>query len=77
MARFTLPRDLYHGKGALEALKSLKGERAMVCTGGGSMKRFEYLDLHSCLLEVVAYAVKETELLHRSAAGANHCALTL
>ena len=24
MARFTLPRDLYHGKGALEALKTLK-----------------------------------------------------
>ena len=22
MARFTLPRDLYHGKGALEALKT-------------------------------------------------------
>ena len=37
MARFTLPRDLYHGKGALEALKSLKGSRAMVCVGGGSM----------------------------------------
>ena len=24
MVRFTLPRDLYHGKGALEALKTLK-----------------------------------------------------
>ena len=44
MARFTLPRDLYHGKGALEALKSLKGSRAMVCTGGGSMKKFGFLD---------------------------------
>ena len=30
MARFTLPRDLYHGKGSLEALKNLKGTRAMV-----------------------------------------------
>ena len=38
MARFTLPRDLYHGKGALEALKTFKGKRAMVCVGGGSMK---------------------------------------
>ena len=27
MARFTLPRDLYHGKGSLEELKNLKGER--------------------------------------------------
>ena len=30
MARFTLPRDLYHGKGALDALKDLKGKRAIV-----------------------------------------------
>ena len=28
MARFTLPRDLYHGKGALEALKTLKGKKS-------------------------------------------------
>ena len=44
MARFTLPRDLYHGKGALDALKDLKGSRAMVVVGGGSMKRFGFLD---------------------------------
>ena len=44
MARFTLPRDLYHGKGSLEVLKTLKGERAMVCVGGGSMKKFGFLD---------------------------------
>ena len=37
MARFTLPRDLYHGKGALEALKSFTGKKAMICVGGGSM----------------------------------------
>lgn len=36
MARFTLPRDLYHGKGALEVLKTLSGKRAMVCVGGSS-----------------------------------------
>ena len=28
MARFTLPRDLYHGKGALEAAKFLAGRPA-------------------------------------------------
>lgn len=44
MARFTLPRDVYHGKGALEALKSFKGKKAIVCVGGGSMKRFGFLD---------------------------------
>ena len=49
MARFTLPRDLYHGEGALEALKTFQGKRAMVCVGGGSMKRFGFLD------KVVAY----------------------
>ena len=44
MARFTLPRDLYHGKGSLEALKSFDGKRAMVCVGGGSMQKFGFLD---------------------------------
>ncbi len=44
MARFTLPRDLYHGKGTLETLKTLDGKRAMICVGGGSMKRFGFLD---------------------------------
>ncbi len=44
MARFTLPRDLYHGKGSLDALKELKGKKAIVVTGGGSMKRFGFLD---------------------------------
>ena len=44
MARFTLPRDLYHGKGALAELKNLKGKKAVVVVGGGSMKRFGFLD---------------------------------
>ncbi len=44
MARFTLPRDLYHGKGALEALKTFEGKKAMICVGGGSMKKFGFLD---------------------------------
>ena len=44
MARFTLPRDLYHGKGAIDALKTFKGKKAIVCVGGGSMKRFGFLD---------------------------------
>ncbi|SHE30878.1 iron-containing alcohol dehydrogenase [Clostridium fallax] len=43
MARFTLPRDLYHGKGCLEVLKTLKGKKAFVVVGGGSMKRFGFL----------------------------------
>lgn len=44
MIRFTLPRDLYHGEGALEVLKTLKGKKAFVVVGGGSMKRFGFLE---------------------------------
>lgn len=44
MARFTLPRDLYHGENAIDALKTFEGKRAIVCTGGGSMKKFGFLD---------------------------------
>ena len=43
MARFCLPRDIYHGAGALETLKTLKGKRAIICVGGGSMKRGGFL----------------------------------
>ena len=42
--RFTLPRDIYHGENALEALKAFEGKKAFVCVGGGSMKRFGFLD---------------------------------
>ena len=44
MSRFTLPRDLYHGKGTLETLKTLEGKKAFLVVGGGSMKRFGFLD---------------------------------
>lgn len=57
MARFTLPRDLYHGKGSIDALKTLVGKKAIVVVGGGSMKRFGFLDkvvsnLHEAGMEV-------------------------
>ena len=51
MQRFTNPRDLFHGKGALEALKNLDGKRAVICVGGGSMKRFGFLDRAKGYLE--------------------------
>lgn len=44
MARFTLPRDVYFGENAMENLKTLKGKKAIVVVGGGSMKRFGFLD---------------------------------
>lgn len=57
MARFTLPRDVYHGKGALEALKTFEGKKATICVGGSSMKKFGFLDkaiayLHEAGMEV-------------------------
>ena len=44
MMRFTLPRDLYYGKGSLEHLKELKGKKAILVLGGGSMKKFGFVD---------------------------------
>jgi alcohol dehydrogenase class IV len=58
MARFTLPRDLYHGKGALEELKNLKGKKAIVVVGGGSMKRFGFLDRVEAYLKEAGIEVK-------------------
>ena len=56
--RFTLPRDLYHGKGALENLKNLEGKKAIVCVGGGSMKRNGFLDKAVKYLEEAGMEVK-------------------
>ncbi len=63
MARFTLPRDIYYGKGTLDELKNLQGKKAIVVVGGGSMKRFGFLDkvldnlkaagIETCLFEGV------------------------
>ncbi|MGF6989091.1 alcohol dehydrogenase class IV [Lachnospiraceae bacterium PM6-15] len=44
MSRFTLPRDIYYGKGCLEELKNLKGKKAIVVVGGGSMKKQGFLE---------------------------------
>ncbi|MEG2570964.1 MAG: iron-containing alcohol dehydrogenase, partial [Clostridia bacterium] len=42
--RFTLPRDIYYGRGTLETLKTLPGKRAVVVVGGHSMQKFGFLD---------------------------------
>ena len=60
--RFTLPRDLYHGKGALENLKNLEGKKAIVCVGGGSMKRNGFLDRAVKYLEEAYKMVMENKL---------------
>lgn len=44
MARFTLPRDIYFGPDAIAELKCLKGhKKAIIVTGGSSMKRGGFL----------------------------------
>lgn len=58
MGRFTLPRDLYHGKDSLEELKNLKGKKAIVVVGGGSMKRFGFLDKAVSYLNEAGMEVK-------------------
>lgn len=52
MARFTVPRDIYFGKGALNELKTLKGKKAILVIGGGSIKRSGALEkIEGCLKE--------------------------
>ena len=66
MARFTLPRDLYHGKGALEALKTFEGKKAIICVGGGSMKRFGFLDRAKQYLEEAGMEVQLFEGIRKN-----------
>lgn len=41
--RFTIPRDIYYGKGSLETLKTLTGRSAVIVVGGHSMQKFGFL----------------------------------
>lgn len=58
MSRFTLPRDVYYGAGSLEELKNLKGKKAVLVVGGGSMKRQGFLDKAVGYLEEAGMEVK-------------------
>ena len=58
MARFTLPRDMYYGKGSLENLKNLDGKRAIIVTGGSSMKKGGFLQKTEAYLKEAGMAVK-------------------
>lgn len=45
MGRFTIPRDIFEGYGAIDELKNMKGfKKAIIVTGGNSMKRGGFLD---------------------------------
>ena len=41
---FSVPNTIVHGENALEYLSTLKGTKAVLVTGGSSMKRFGFLD---------------------------------
>lgn len=43
MARFTLPRDLFYGRGVLSELKKLDGKKAMIVTDEGAMRKWGFL----------------------------------
>lgn len=61
MKRFTLPRDLYFEKGSMEQLKNLKGKKAIIVVGGGSMKKFGFLDKAISYLKEAQIEVKTIE----------------
>lgn len=51
MNRFTIPRDIYYGENASDILKTLKGHKAALVIGGGSIKKQGQLDKITQLLE--------------------------
>ena len=63
MARFTLPRDLYFGPGAMKELAVLgkTRKRAIIVTGGKSMQRFGFLDKLESILKEAGLEVARFE----------------
>lgn len=58
MMRFTLPRDMYYGKDSLEDLKNLSGKKAIVVSGGSSMRKGGFLDKIEGYLKEAGMEVK-------------------
>lgn len=48
---FRVPKDIVFGEGALEYLSTLEGKKAIVVTGGSSMKKYGFLDKTKKILE--------------------------
>lgn len=59
--RFTLPRDIYFGDNALDDLKSLKGHKAIVVTGGHAMQKYGFLEKTVGNLKEAGFEVKTFE----------------
>ncbi len=48
---FSVPRNIVYGEGSLAKLSELTGKKAVLVTGGNSMKKFGFLDEAKSLLE--------------------------
>ena len=44
MPKITVPRDVYFGRGCMDALKTIEGKKAFIVIGGGSVKKSGLLD---------------------------------
>ena len=44
MSRFTIPRDVYFGEGSIAELKNVKGKKAVIVIGDGSIKKIGALE---------------------------------
>ncbi|MGL4825922.1 MAG: iron-containing alcohol dehydrogenase [Vibrionaceae bacterium] len=54
---FIVPAKTFHGLGTFNKLSELRGKRAMIVTGQGSMKRSGYIDRAEKLLTEAGFAV--------------------
>lgn len=54
---FQVPRTIIHGANCLEYLKNLEGKKAVLVTGGSSMKKFGFLDKAKSYLEEGGFEV--------------------
>ena len=67
MSRFTLPRDIYYGPGALDELKVLAGhKKAMIFTGGSSMRRGGFLQKTEEVLKAAGLETARARSFHRN-----------
>lgn len=58
MKIFSVPNKIVHDENALEYLKTVEGKKAVLVTGGSSMKRFGFLDEAKSYLEEAGLEVK-------------------
>ncbi len=61
MSRFTIPRDVYFGEGVVEELKNIKGKKAAIVIGGGSVKKTGALDKVEAYLKEAGIETKLIE----------------